>query len=169
MKKSTIIGIVFTIVIGSLLHFTYDLSGNNPMIALFSAINESTWEHLKLLFFPYLLYSIYEYNKIGKKYSNYITSKFLGVSIGLICIPVFFYGYTALLQTNYTVIDISIFILSVVISYLVSIYVLNNPTISFNKISLLLIICILLSFIIFTFNAPHAKLFLDPNTKKYGI
>ena len=52
LKKYTVAGILFTIALGTLLHFTYDISGNSDFVAIFSAVNESTWEHLKLLFFP---------------------------------------------------------------------------------------------------------------------
>ena len=51
---------LFISVLGVLLHFTYEWSGDNPIVALFSAVNESTWEHLKLLFFPMLLLTIIE-------------------------------------------------------------------------------------------------------------
>lgn len=43
---------VFCIVLGTILHFTYKWSNNNNFIGIFSATNESTWEHLKLVFFP---------------------------------------------------------------------------------------------------------------------
>ena len=44
--------------IGALLHFTYEWSNNNSLIATFSTVNESTWEHLKLAFFPILIFGI---------------------------------------------------------------------------------------------------------------
>lgn len=44
---------IFISILGVLLHFTYEWSGDNPAVGLFSAVNESTWEHLKLIFFPY--------------------------------------------------------------------------------------------------------------------
>ena len=53
-------GILFTLIIGTLLHFTYEWSGENPFVALYSPVNESVWEHLKLLFFPVLLYTFFE-------------------------------------------------------------------------------------------------------------
>lgn len=54
----TILGVIFTFLAGTLLHFTYEWSGNNFWVGLFSPVNESTWEHMKLLFFPMLFYSI---------------------------------------------------------------------------------------------------------------
>ena len=46
------IGFFFTVVFGVLLHFLYEWSYNSVWIAPFSGVNESTWEHMKLLFFP---------------------------------------------------------------------------------------------------------------------
>ena len=40
---------------GTLFHFIYEWSGFHPLAGLFAPVNESTWEHLKMLFFPVLL------------------------------------------------------------------------------------------------------------------
>jgi len=45
-----LLGIVFIVLVGSALHFTFELSGDNPLVGVFSAVNESVWEHLKLGF-----------------------------------------------------------------------------------------------------------------------
>ena len=120
MKKSFFIGIIFTILFGTLLHFTYHFSNNNPIVALFSAVNECTWEHLKLLFFPYVIYMIFEYYILENKIPNFTTAKLIGLLSGLITIPIIFYSYTALLGTNYLILDIITFILGVTISYIIS-------------------------------------------------
>jgi len=46
-------GAVFIILLGSMLHFTFELSGENPVVGVFSAVNESVWEHLKLAYWPH--------------------------------------------------------------------------------------------------------------------
>ncbi len=48
--------------LGTLNHFLYFLSGQSPIVALFCPVNESVWEHLKLLYFPFLFVSIWEYS-----------------------------------------------------------------------------------------------------------
>ena len=54
MKKRLLLwetaGFLFTAAVGALLHFSYDWSGGTVLAAAFSAVNESTWEHMKLLF-----------------------------------------------------------------------------------------------------------------------
>ncbi len=66
IKNYQIFSIVFTFILGTLLHFTYNLSGENIIVGSFSAINESVWEHLKLLYFPMLLTLIIGYFGVGK-------------------------------------------------------------------------------------------------------
>ena len=56
-----IIGFVFVGVLGVILHFLYEFSGNNLIVAPFSAVNESTWEHLKLAFFPMFTWAIIQF------------------------------------------------------------------------------------------------------------
>lgn len=66
IRNYQIVSIIFVCILGTLLHFTYELSGENQLVASFSAVNESVWEHLKLLFFPMLLSTIIGYVYIGK-------------------------------------------------------------------------------------------------------
>lgn len=163
-----LLGIVFTIIVGSLLHFTFELSGDNSFVALFSAVNESTWEHLKLLFFPYMLYTIFEYFYFGNAYPNFITAKCIGVLCGLILIPIMFYAYTHILGTNYFVLDIAIFLLSVLVSYLVSCSILTRGYPQMNTLCALVLTAIAMAFFVFTFYPPKCFLFLDPVTNSYS-
>lgn len=61
-----IFSVIFTWILGTILHFLYEWSGDNKIIASFSAVNESTWEHLKLVFFPMLITTIIGFWIIGK-------------------------------------------------------------------------------------------------------
>lgn len=106
--------------LGTLLHFFYEWSGNNPIVALFAPYDESTWEHLKLLFFPVLFYSLFQYQCIGKEYSGYITGRLAGIICGALLIIVVFYGYTAVLGHSVLWIDISLFYTSVILCYFIA-------------------------------------------------
>jgi len=121
-----IIGIFFTLILGTLLHFTYEWSGNNPAVGFFSAVNESTSEHLKMIFVPFFLFSILEYLAYGKNLTCFILSKALSISIGMIAIVVVFYLYTWIAGTNFLWMDIAIFVLGIVIAYFVSYKLLRN-------------------------------------------
>lgn len=171
LRLSTILGIIFTIGLGTLLHFTFEWSKQNDIIAFFSPVNESTWEHLKMLAFPMLIYSILEYIKIGPVYDNYMIAKALGVLSGMIAIVMLFYTYTGIIGKNSTIVDIIIFILSVVLAFCISNYLLNHHIFRssiFQPIGVILILCIVIAFMWFTNFPPKIALFLDPSTKSYG-
>ena len=89
-----IIGAVFTIITGTLLHFVYEWSGESLFVGIFSPINESVWEHLKLLFFPMSVWILIGYFIFGKKFKTYIPSAVIGILSGMILIPMWFYTYT---------------------------------------------------------------------------
>lgn len=120
-KNYQIISIIFTFILGTLLHFTYQLSGENQVVAIFSAINESVWEHLKLLYFPMLLTTIIGYFYIGKSIPNFLCAKTMGIIVSMLFTVVFFYTYTGILGKNIAVIDISSFFIDVFIRRIYSI------------------------------------------------
>ncbi len=166
LKCYTILSTIFTIILGSLLHFTYKWSGENDFVALFSAVNESTWEHLKLLFVPMFLFTLWEYTKLGTQYSNYVISKALGILAGLITIPILFYGYTKILGTHYLLLDIVIFLLGVIVSHFISYFLMSNGSLSGKYYQLLggiLLILLAMSFLWFTFYPPNLTIFEIPN------
>lgn len=161
IKKFQIFSIIFTFILGTLLHFTYKLSGENSLIAIFSAINESIWEHLKLLYFPMLITIIIGQIYLGREYKNFLCSKTFGIILAIIFMITFFYTYSGIFGKSTAIIDISLFFVSVVlgesISYLLTI---NNYKCN-KKVSIFILFILLISFIFFTFNAPNFGIFID--------
>ena len=131
IKSWHIIGIFFTLILGTLLHFTYKWSGNNPAVGFFSPVNESTIEHLKMIFVPFFLFSILEYITYGKDISSFVLTKALSVSIGMIIIVVTFYLYTWIFEANFLWMDIAIFVLGIVIAYFVSYRLLRYQKVNY--------------------------------------
>lgn len=168
LKTFEIISTIFIIVSGILLHFLYDWSNNNKVVGIFSAINESTWEHLKILFFPMLITII-----IGSYYykdvDNYLCSKTKGLILSLLFIVISFYTYTGIIGTNFASINILIFILAVIIGEIYAYKKINNDNSCSSIKSLIILIFLILSFILFTFKPPHIGLFKDPVDGTYGI
>ena len=82
-------GVIFTIAFGVLLHFVYDWSNESIFVASFSAVNESIWEHMKILFFPMFLFSIIE-SFFFDNYKNYWLIKLKGILIGIVLIPLIY-------------------------------------------------------------------------------
>ena len=167
-----VVATIFTIVLGSILHFTYDLLGNSNIVATFSAVNESTWEHLKLLAIPMILFAIVEYFFIGKDANNYIEAKVLGIIFGMILITTIFYTYTGIIGNNFFLFDIATFIIAVIGAEWLSFKIMTSPSFS-NKITQILsLICamlIIIMFFVYTFIPPEINLFRDPITGNYGI
>ena len=81
-----ILSTIFIIVLGTILHYTFNWSNKNPLVGTFSAVNESTWEHLKLLFFPMLITIIVGYFYIGKDIPNFICAKTVGIVVAMFSI-----------------------------------------------------------------------------------
>lgn len=119
-------GMLFNLIIGTLSHFVYDWSGKNPIVGLFSPINESVFEHLKMLYFPMLIWVIIGYYKYARKNRSYFPSAFVGLVCGLLTMPVIFYTYTAFTKTEILFIDIIIFILSIIIAYSIFCFIFLN-------------------------------------------
>lgn len=164
LKYATIIGVIFVFLTGTISHFLYDWSDQNYIVGLFTPINESIWEHMKLLFFPMIIYSIFIITKYKSKYSCITPALCFGIITGTLLIPLFYYSYTFVLGKNFLFLDISIFILSIVIAFRLSLkltlsYKLNSYT------SLLCIsVCLLfICFLIFTYHAPDITIFQDPS------
>lgn len=57
-------GIIFIIAFGSVLHFTFEWSGRQVAVGVFSAVNESVWEHLKLGFWPAIAFALFEFTQL---------------------------------------------------------------------------------------------------------
>ena len=165
----SIISSVFISVLGTLLHFTYDWFGNNPIIGAFSAVNESTWEHLKLLFFPTLIVTIIGAIYYKGRVPNYLCARLKGLWNAMLFTVTFFYTSMGVIGKNFALLNILTFYVAVILGEYVT-----NRQIKFSKtcnvksvrfIWMALMIC----FIVFTYNAPQIGLFKDPLTGGYGI
>lgn len=175
MKKSVSFwqwtGFVFTSIAGTLLHFAFDWSGQSPFWGLFSAVNESIWEHMKLLFFPLLAFSLIESRYVAPQHPTFWCTKLLGTLVGLTLIPVLYYTYTGALGVYADWFNITIFFLAAAAVYFVETKYLNRAHARcVSPASAVALLCLLAGvFFLFTFAPPRIPLFQDPLTKTYGI
>ena len=107
LRRWEIAGFLFTALAGPLLHFAYQWSGERRIVAAFSAVNESTWEHMKLLFVPVFLFSLLEMAVLAGRYRNLLAVKLAVTLAGLAAIPVLFYTYTGVLGQGCMAADIA--------------------------------------------------------------
>jgi len=166
-----LVGIVFIIIFGSILHFTFEWSGGNAVVGVFSAVNESVWEHLKLGFWSAIVFALVEFKYLRKETNNFMFAKTIGVYLIPITIVVIFYSYTAIIGESVLVIDILSFVLAVVVGQLVSYRLLTGKRLPYNLdlVSLIALTLLGLAFVIFTFYPPQLGLFQDPITGGYGL
>ena len=165
-------GFVFTAAAGSLLHFVYEWSGGSTLAAAFSAVNESTWEHMKLLFFPMFLFSVAQVIALGRQYPNFLAVRAVSTLAGLILIPVLFYTYTGVLGKNVMWVDVAIFILSALGSFALDWRLLRRGRWSSGWqqiLGLLVLWGLAFLFVYCTFHPPALGLWQDPVTGGYGI
>ena len=165
-----IAGTLFIILLGTALHFAFDFSGKSPIVGSFSAVNESVWEHLKLPFWPSLLWMLIEMYPLRKAASNFFTSKAIGTIVMIVFIPVVFYSYTAFTKENLAV-DIATFMIAVVIGQVISykLFKKGKPSKRTEIIAIIVIALLAIIFVTFTFYPPHLSIFQDSNTGRYGI
>ncbi len=173
MKRSIglwqLMGFAATSLLGTLLHFLYEWLGGAKWIAPFSGVNESTWEHMKLLFWPMLIFAIVQ-SFFFKERADFWCIKLRGILLGLGLIPVIFYTYNGVIGKSPDWINIAIFFISAAAAYIYETTEFKKDASPCNKKSSVLIFCIIASaFVIFTFMTPTLAIFRDPITNTYGI
>ena len=175
MKKSIpswqIAGFVCTSVLGTFLHFLFDLTGGNVAAALISAINESIWEHMKLIFYPMVLFALIQYRVFGKGMDNFWCVKLKGILLALALIPSVYYLYTGILGTSADWFNITIFFIAAAAAYRyeTKLFQENRPRAKPRWPALALICLIGVLFTVLTFVPPEIPLFQDPITGTYGF
>lgn len=167
LKKVMIFAAIIVSVIGTLAHFVYDWSGQNSFVGLFTPVNESTWEHMKLLFFPMLFVSAAVWLHFRKAFPYIGSSLLTGLLAGTALIPILFYTYQGILGFTITTVDIAIFYISVIAAFFIA-YRNANKCLSKNKRLLLIFVTILtaLAFFWFTYHPPALGIFANPELTK---
>ena len=126
----TIIGILFVAIFGTLLHFMYEWSGHKRFVSIFAAVNESTWEHIKIALTPSFIWMLYDGARYGVEL-NYFVAKTASLLAIIIIIPVLFYAYQIFTKKAMLPIDIIIFYISIIVSNLLFKYIIGLNSISF--------------------------------------
>ena len=155
LRRWEIVGFIATGLFGTLLHFVYEWTGGNRVIAVFSAVNESTWEHMKLLFIPFLVFTVVEFIVFSEAFRNFFAVKAASILLGLVSIPALFYTLTGMFGKLPDWVNITIFFLANALLYFVSYR--------------LLLWTLLFAFVWFTYRPLHLPLFLDPVSGCYGL
>ena len=163
-------GFAVTSLGGTLLHFLYEWTNESLWSAPFSGVNESTWEHMKLLYFPMFIYALIQ-SRFFRDRKDFWCIKLAGMGIGLSLIPVLFYTLNGAFGKTPDWINIAIFFVSAAAAYFAETKLYQkkrlrcvSPALAFGLLCLIGVL-----FVIFTFIPPQIPLFQDPLTGTYGI
>lgn len=167
-------GFIFTAAAGFPLHFLFELT-DSKIIAAVSPVNESPWEHLKLIYFPVLFFLIIQLIYLRRKKTeipNLIWSTSLSALLSMSVVTVSYYTYSGILGKNVMGIDIFIFIATAALAYFFNYRMIKSrssriPGSGLAGIALLLALAALL--IVFTYFTPHIPWFRDPTSYLYGL
>ena len=155
---------------GTLLHFLFEWTGGALWAAPFSGVNESTWEHMKLLFFPMVLVAVVQSFFFSEE-EGFWCIKRNGILLGLGLIPVLFYTYNGVIGKSPDWINIAIFFISAAAAYWYETRTQKSQTVYCrSKASAILMLCVIgAMFVLFTFVTPKLGIFRDPVTSLYGL
>ena len=171
LKKTRIYAIIGIFIITFITHFIFELYPN-ILISIFFPVNESIWEHMKMIFTSILIYSPIDkiiLNKHELKYNNFLLQVFI---TAFIAIPLYLIIYIPVYKIFNDNLLISIIILLIVyiIIEILSYYILTYKQINIpNYIIISLIIIIYLIFTYLTYNPPKNYIFYDTHNETYGI
>lgn len=160
------------VILGSLLHFVYDWSGHKKLAAIFGAVNESYWEHIKIAVWPVVLLQVVLFALGGYRESSFVPA----ATVALYSIPISMIGlvflYKSFTRRNILWIDISVFALIIVCAQVLFVQILRELTPSTLTIALstVFLVGLLASFLLFTMRPPaEPDVFIDPLTSKHGL
>lgn len=175
VHRSILWGIFYIGILGSLMHYFYEWSGKSLLVGLFSPVNESVWEHLKLAFYPTLLWWLISYFILSRKmelsFERWVFSAAIAMLISPLFIILFYYTYTGAFGFQSLFLDISSLYIGIIIAQCVALLIYKYTKIQkyhFYTGSIIILI-LLIAFIVFTINPPHIPLFKDSNTGTYGV
>ncbi len=165
------VGVLFILGIGTILHFLFAWTGNSPLAAPFAPVNESVWEHLKMAFWPAVVWALLERQPLRHRINNFPLAKATGITLMPLLIIGLYYGYTGILGESVFFLDVTTFVLAVLAGQYISFKLLTgderSPTI--NVIAPVAIILLAVLFVLFTFSPPQVTLFQDTMTGVFGI
>lgn len=165
-----VLGFAVVAFLGTVLHFAYEWLNEALWIAPFSGVNESTWEHMKLMFWPMLLFAVTE-SFFYRHHEGYWCIKLRGVLLGLALIPLIFYIYNGVIGKSPDWVNISIFFVAAAVAFIYETKQLNREKVpcKSTRVALIAFSVIALLFMVFTFAPPKLAIFQDPLTGSFGV
>lgn len=165
LKKFCVIGFVVTTVLGILSHFVYDWTGGGFLVGLFFSVNESTWEHMKILFFPMFLFALVGGKRMERQYPCIYNAMFTGILVGLALLPTLFYTYSGVLGYHVDWANIAVYVISVLVAYLTVYRVAMVCKNKDDRVLRIVMYALVVAFMVFSVYPPEIGLFQVPTSK----
>ena len=165
-------GFAFVSAVGTLLHFVYEWAGHSPLAAAFSAVNESTWEHMKLLFVPFFLFTMVQFVTFAESLRNFFAAKAAALLLGLVSTPVLFYTLGGMFGKTPDWVNIAIFFFADAQTYFMSRRLLTRGALrggTWQLAGFLLLWALAFAFAFLTYRPVHLPLWQDPTNGLYGL
>lgn len=166
-------GIIPLFIIGTLFHFTYNLTGKLWVVGLISPVNESVWEHTKMVVLPIILWWSLYYLVKGKELKINKDKWFLGGLMSLITsiitIPMLFYFYTEAFGVELFWVDVLILLIAIIFGQIMGLHTYKYSRGINSKIVLIIFAVTVIAYMVLTFYPIEIPIFMDGNTKGYGI
>ena len=150
---------LFVTIFGTLLHFFYEWSGGNIAVGLFSPVDESVWEHLKLLFFPMLALTLWDYFVSNKRNSGFLPARVAGIVAGMFFIVTAYYTITGVIGKNIDWLNIVIYFAGVAVAFLTERKFRQKGNCYNSALAVIVLVTIAILFAVFTFITPKIGLF----------
>ena len=172
-EKWILIGIPLLFVIGALLHFAYDVLGESPIVGLFAPVNESIWEHAKMVVWPIILWWGLYYRFRGEAYkinpNKWFAGALTSLLVALIAMPMLYYFYTEAFGVEIVWVDVLILLLALLFGQLLGLHAYRYSKGIPVPWAFAAFGGIILLFFLFPFFPPQIPWFQDGITGSYGI
>lgn len=175
LLKWMLLAIPVVFIVSGPLHFLFDWTRRSVIAGLFAPVNESVWEHLKLSFWPILVWWLAGYLLLGRKKSGaparFAVTCAISEVVCMLVITAFFYTYTGAFGIESLALDVLSLFLGLVVAVLTARHVVihTRPGGAASFISVVVVVALAAAFICFTFAPPRLPVFQDPQTGTYGI
>jgi hypothetical protein len=155
----------------TLFHFIYSLTGKLFIVGLFAPVNESVFEHMKMVTLPILLWwsLFYLFRKNSLNADVWFGAALSTMVVAVITIPLLYYFYTGAFGTESVVVDIIILFIAVALGQLMGLHFYRYRSGINAGIAFIIMLAIIIVFAVLTIIPPELPFFEDSKTGSYGM
>lgn len=175
INKTILSGTLIIFILATLFHFLFEITGESRIAAAFFPVNESIFEHLKLVLYPSIIFWMASYFILNRNYkinfSKWIVSMTISIIIATLYILSSFYVLRYAFEVQSLALDILSILVGPFLGQLLGLHYYNRGKTNaiLTAICVAIVILLIIIFTKFTFNPPKLPIFKDFSSGKYGI